>query len=58
MGEKNLTEVNKHVRLYKTFFKEKTGENIVASMYGANDMLENQVTAMKNLIRSKKEEIT
>ena len=35
-----------------------SGENIVASMYGENDMLENQVTAMKNLIRSKKEEMT
>ena len=32
-------------------------KNIVASMYGENDMLENQVTAMKNLIRSKKEEM-
>lgn len=32
-------------------------ENIVASMAGNNDLLEDQVTAMKNLIRSKKEEM-
>ena len=34
-----------------------SGKNILAYMYGENDMLENQVTAMKNLIRSKKEEM-
>ena len=34
-----------------------SGKNIVASMYGENDMLENQVTAMKNLIRNKKIEM-
>ena len=34
-----------------------SGKNILASMAGETDMLENQVTAMKNLIRSKKEEM-
>lgn len=34
-----------------------SGKNILASMYGENDMLEDQVTAMKNLIRNKKFEM-
>lgn len=34
-----------------------SGKNIVASMAGENDLLENQIMAMKNLIRSKKEEM-
>lgn len=35
-----------------------SGKNIVSSMQGKTDMLENQVMAMKSLIRSKKEELS
>ena len=35
-----------------------SGSDIYASATGENELLENQVTAMKNLIRSKKEEMT
>lgn len=35
-----------------------SGKDIVASMLGETDMLENQVMAMKSLIRSKKEEMS
>ena len=44
-------------KLTKVILAVASGKNIVAVMRGETDMLENQIMAMKSLIRSKKEEM-
>lgn len=61
-GDETLHYFNKKFRLVKDKLTQvslavASGKHIVASMQGKTEMLENQVMAMKSLIRSKKEEL-
>lgn len=61
-GEETLHLFTKKSRLVKDKLTKvslavASGKHVVSSMLGKTDMLENQVMAMKSLIRSKKEEL-
>ena len=62
-GDETLHVFTKKFRLVREIITRvrlsvPSGKDIVASMLGENDTLENQVMAMKSLIRSKKEEMS